>query len=361
MGAAIVRLCVLCIVLLLFPLSSSQEPESDTPPNPTNPTCRAKSDWVTQLAKEGSLSFDATKNCGDLEYILQAVNRDKKFDFCRADRQNVLGYTREGYRPAAARGKRMPEDCEIEQWWFRGAHFPKNRRVAAFCENATSIAVASYRGNKTVTHAQPYLNLVHGPRSVCRDLIQNDLTTIGNPDVAGPCVMASYLIQLLLSAFFCVFFYRSNKDGLQRRTDKSFSAFYTTTMILALSIAVASAVTFAGKRAAPSSFRSDFRLPNIYEYRLLALAPAFAVLPVLVAHTLHYERQQQRGAVVLGGGGGLRRRRPRRLPVLWPRVLTALVCLLCAVVVWVVWVVGEQGRTSPTRLVFGGQFNLRRA
>ncbi|KAK8054762.1 hypothetical protein PG994_009829 [Apiospora phragmitis] len=57
-------------------------------------------------------------------------------------------------------------------------------------------------------------------------------------------------------------------------------------MIMALSIAIASVVTFANKSTAPSSFRSDFRLPNIYEYRLLALAPAFAVLPIMVSHSL---------------------------------------------------------------------------
>ncbi|KAK8036290.1 hypothetical protein PG993_008904 [Apiospora rasikravindrae] len=127
-------------------------------------------------------------------------------------------------------------------------------------------------------------------------------------------------------------------------------------MIMALSIAVASAVTFAGKRAAPSDLRSDLRLPNIYEYRLLALAPAFAVLPVLVAHSLHYERQQR--GKRLPASGRRRRRRPQRVLALH-RGLTALVCLLCAVVAWCIWVVGEQGRKSPVRIVFGGRFNMR--
>lgn len=172
--------------------------------------------------------------------------------------------------------------------------------------------------------------------------------------------MASYLIQLLLCVFFSVF---HRRRGLQR-ADRSFSAFYTTTMIMALSIAVASAVTFAEKRAAPSSIRSDLRFPNIYEYRLLALAPAFAVLPVLVAHTLYCERRlrQQRPS---GSSWPVplrhlnrRIRHRQRIPVL-PRVLMSLMCLLCVVVVWIIWLVGEQGRKSPVRFVFGGRLDIQ--
>ncbi|KAK8036291.1 hypothetical protein PG993_008905 [Apiospora rasikravindrae] len=151
--ATLKRYLIFYIILLLSPISSSQEPQSNSPP------CHTKSDWVNQLIKG---SFDATKNCGDLEFILQAVNQDKKLDFCRADRRHVVGYIREGYGPAVAKGKRMPADCEIEQWWFRG-QFPKSR--VAFCKNATAIAVARDRGNRTgVTRAQPYFNLVHSPR-----------------------------------------------------------------------------------------------------------------------------------------------------------------------------------------------------
>ena len=176
--------------------------------------------------------------------------------------------------------------------------------------------------------------------------------------------MASYFIQLALCVFFSVF---HRHRGCQR-ADKSFPAFYTTTVIMALSIAVASAATFAEKRAAPSSVRSDLRLPNIYEYRLLALAPAFAVLPVLVAYSLSRERrlrrpepQPRRGPswpIPLGRPHHRSRRRPNP-PALLPRVLTSAVCLLCMVVVWVIWAVGEQGRKSPVRFVFGSGLDVR--
>ncbi|KAK7952993.1 hypothetical protein PG988_013687 [Apiospora saccharicola] len=312
--------------LFLLPRFSSQETGKDA-----SGDCHFKSDWVKQLLRG---DFDATQNCEDLSFVLQAVNKDKSLDFCSADPQHVFGYIREGFRPNLETGRRIPEDCEIEQW-----------SPVAFCKNATAIAVARDRGNKThLTRAQPYYTVVHSPRAKCHNLLREDLTTIGNPDVTGPGVMASYLIQLLLCAFFCIFY---RKRG-PRRAEKSFAAFYTTTMIMAISIAIAAAVTFAEKRAAPSTVRSDLRLPNIYEYRLLALAPALAVLPVMVAHSLHLERH---GAVlnILGS----RRRRLRQL--LLSRVLTVLVCVLCAVVVWVVWVVGEQGRrTSPVRFDFGG-------
>ncbi|KAK8045816.1 hypothetical protein PG996_013880 [Apiospora saccharicola] len=325
--------------LLLLPRFSSQETGNNAPGG-----CHLKSDWVKQLLRG---DFDATQNCEDLNFVLQAVNKDKSLDFCSADPKHVFGYIREGFRPNLETGRRIPEDCEIEQWWYRG-RYPKS--PVAFCKNATAIAVALDRGNKThLTHAQPYYTVVHSSRAKCHNLLREDLTTIGNPDVAGPGVMASYLIQLLLCAFFCIFY---RKRG-PRRAEKSFAAFYTTTMIMAISIAIAAAVTFAEKRAAPSTVRSDLRLPNIYEYRLLALAPALAVLPVMVAHSLHLERH---GAVlnILGS----RRRRLRQL--LLSRVLTVLVCVLCAVVVWVVWVVGEQGRrTSPVRFDFGGRFSVR--
>ncbi|KAK6825555.1 hypothetical protein PG987_013049 [Apiospora arundinis] len=324
-------------LLLLFPPFSSQKTGRDAS------GCHFKSDWVKQLLRG---DFDATQNCEDLNFVLQAVNKDKSLDFCSADPRNVLGYIREGFRPNLETGRRIPEDCEIEQWWYSG-HYPKS--PVAFCRNATAIAVARDRGNKThLTRAQPYYTVVHSPRAKCHNLLREDLATIGNPDVAGPGVMASYLIQLLLCALFCTFYH----EGGPRRAEQSFAAFYTTTMIMAISIAIAAAVTFAEKRAAPSTVRSDLRVPNIYEYRLLALAPAFAVLPVMVAHSLHLERHN----TVLDNLGS-RRRRLRKLML--SRVLTVLVCLLCAAVAWVIWVVGEQGRKSPVRFVFGGRFNVR--
>ncbi|KAK8137262.1 hypothetical protein PG984_005202 [Apiospora sp. TS-2023a] len=324
--------------LLLLPRFSSQETG-----NHTSGGCHFRSDWVKQLLRG---DFDATQNCEDLNFVLQAVNKDKSLDFCSADPQHVFGYIREGFRPNLETGRRIPEDCEIEQWWYRG-RYPKS--PVAFCKNATAIAVARDKGNKThLTRAQPYYTVVHGPRAKCHNLLRENLTTIGNPDVAGPGIMASYLIQLLLCAFFCNFY----RERGPRRAEKSFAAFYTTTMIMAISIAIAAAVTFAEKRAAPSTVRSDLRLPNIYEYRLLALAPAFAVLPVMVAHSLHLERHN----TVLDNLGS-RRRRLRQLML--SRVLTVLVCLLCAAAVWVIWVVGEQGRKSPVRFVFGGRFNVR--
>lgn len=160
--------------------------------------------------------------------------------------------------------------------------------------------------------------------------------------------MASYLIQLLLCAIFCTFY----RESGPRRAERSFAAFNTITMIMAISIAIASAVTFAEKCATPSTVRSDLRLHNIYEYRLLALAPAFAVVPVMVAHSLHSERHSAVLNIL-----GSRRRRLRQL--LLSRVLTVLVCLLCAAVVWVIWVVGEQGRKSPVHYEFGGRFKDR--
>ncbi|KAK8062997.1 hypothetical protein PG997_015094 [Apiospora hydei] len=330
-----------CTILLLFPVFSSQDARKGVP------GCEFRSDFVKRLTP---VHFDPTQNCGELNFILQAVNKNRKYDYCSADPQHVLGYIRDGFRPAhGGDKKKMPQDCEIEQWWFKG-HYP--RSPVAFCKNAT--AIAATRDKKVrfnLTRAQPFFNVIHGPRTTCHDLVRNDLETIGNPDVAGP--------GLLLCAFFSGFY---RDDRSPRRAELSFSAFYTTTMMLALSIAVASAVTFAETRATPSSIRSDLRLPNIYEYRLLALAPAFAVLPVMVAHTLHHERQQQqqqqqqkRGVFSVAQRGKSR----RKLLLLLPRVLPALVCLLCVVMVWVIWVVGEQGRKSPVRFVFGGRLDIR--
>ncbi|KAK7912240.1 hypothetical protein PG985_014721 [Apiospora marii] len=362
MGGSLRRGPTLFAFLLFSPiLCSSRNPKTDAP------ACRARTDFVKRLTPP---HFDPKQNCADLNYILQAVNKDNKYDFCSADREHVLGYIREAFRPALGGTKKMPHDCEIEQWWFEG-HYP--RSPVAFCKNATAIAATRDKQIRfNLTRAQPFFNVVHAPRSLCHNLLRQDLETIGNPDVAGPGVMASYLTQLLLCAFFSVFHrhHRHRGLGLRRRAERSFAAFYTTTMIMALSIAVASAVVFAEKRAAPSSIRSDLRFPNIYEYRLLTLAPAFAVLPVLVAHTLYCERRlrqperepqslrKRSWPVPLGRLHHHSRRRRIKVPVL-TRVLTSLVCFLCIVVVWVIWVVGEQGRKSPVRFDFGHGMNIR--
>lgn len=159
--------------------------------------------------------------------------------------------------------------------------------------------------------------------------------------------MASYLIQLILATFFSLAAFCRDGSRIRRRAEKSFSIFYSTSMILNLSIAIASGITFVMKRAAPSSIRSDLRFPEIYEYRLLTMAPAFAVLPVLVAHTL-YEAKQQTGEA------SAHRRR-----LIFPRASAAFVCLLSVVVVWVIWFVGDQGRQSPVGVVFGGRLDIR--
>ncbi|KAK8094115.1 hypothetical protein PG997_000800 [Apiospora hydei] len=315
----------LCLTLLLFPLFSSQEPKA----NPS--ACRHSYNWVNWIS-DGH--FDASKDCGDLHFILQAANKKKKkVDFCSAKREHVFGYIRESIDSGIKAGE-MPEDCAIEWWWYEG-HYPKSPRPFAREQRD--------RKNKTaLSLTQPYHYLIHGPRSQCSRKLREELATIGNPDVAGPGVMASYLVQLLLLAFFSFStFYR---DRIRQRADQSFLFFYGTSMILALSIAIASAVTFAEKRTATGSFRSDLHFPEVYEYRLLTLAPAFALLPVLAAHTLHEARQ--RGIVF------------SRRHILLPRALAALVCLLCVVVTWVVWVVGEQGRQSPVQFVFGGGFDI---
>lgn len=164
------------IISLLFPLCSSQQQQQGD-----FPACQARSDFVKRLSP---VQFDATQNCGDLNYILQAVNKDKKYDYCSADRQHVVGYIREAFRPALGGTKKMPDDCEIEQWWYEG-NYP--RSPVAFCKNAT--AIASTRDKKTrfnLTRAQPFFNVIHGPRTLCHDLLRKDLATIGNPDVAGP-------------------------------------------------------------------------------------------------------------------------------------------------------------------------------
>ncbi|KAK7994020.1 vacuolar transporter chaperone 1 [Apiospora arundinis] len=331
---------LLCLTLFLLPLVSSQEPQSNTS------ACHYRSDWVKRLS---SGYFHATEDCSDLNYILQAVNKNKKkMDFCSAKREHVFGYIREGLLPTLGskedKKRQMPEDCEIERWWYEGK-YPKSRQP--FCKTASRIA-ATPKDNKNRTklvRSEPYRSLIHGPRSQCSLKLRQDLETIGNPDVAGPGVMASYVIQLLLLVFFSFSVLYRDGSLASRRADRSFLVFYGTSMILALSVAIASAVTFAQKRAAPGSLRNDLRFPEIYEYRLLALAPAFALLPVLAAHTHHEARQ--------------RRRASSRRQILLPRVLTGLVCILCVIVIWVIWTVGGQGRESSVRFVFGGQFNVQ--
>ncbi|KAK8085955.1 hypothetical protein PG994_000929 [Apiospora phragmitis] len=118
-------------------------------------------------------------------------------------------------------------------------------------------------------------------------------------------------------------------------------------MILAFSIAIASGITFATKRAAPSSVRSDLRFPEIYEYRLLVMALAFSVLLVLVAHAL-YEDEQYTGETY-----------DRRRRLLLARVSAPLVFLLSIVVIWVIWFVGDQGRQSPVGITFGNSLDIR--
>ncbi|KAK8038808.1 hypothetical protein PG993_007219 [Apiospora rasikravindrae] len=322
-----------CLVLLLFPLYSSQEPEANLS------ACRRSYNWVKWIS-EGH--FDASKDCGDLSFILQAANKHKKkIDFCSAEREHVFGYIRESIDSGIKAGE-MPEDCAIEQWWYEG-HYPKSRE--AFCKTATRTYNTKDHKNRTALNLkQPYHYLIHGPRSQCSRKLREELATIGNPDVAGPGVMASYLIQLLLLAFFSFpTLYRGHVHTRQHG-DRSFLFFYGTSMILAFSIAIASAVTFAEKRAATSSLRSDLHFPEVYEYRLLTLAPAFALLPVLAAHTLHEMRQQN---IVF-----------RLRHVVLPRIMAVLVCLLCVVVIWVIWVVGEQGHQSPVQFVFGGGFDI---
>ncbi|KAK8116965.1 uncharacterized protein PG998_005246 [Apiospora kogelbergensis] len=331
---------MLCLTLLFhLPLCSGQESQQDPS------VCHYRSHWVKWIS---SGYFDGKQNCGDLNYILQVVNKDKKkMDFCLAERQHVFGYIREGLRPSLGSGEnkgKMPEDCEIDRWWYEGK-YPKTRE--AFCKTATRIARANGKKNRTAAaQAQPYKNLIHGPRSQCHNKFREELATIGNPDVAGPGVMASYIIQLLLLVIYCSSAFCPDGSLIRRRAERSFTAFYGTSMVLALSIAIASVVTFENKRFdTTESIHSDFALPEIYEYRLLTLAPAFAILPVLVAHTLHEARQRDNVF--------------RRRQALLPRILTALVCLLCVAVIWVIWGIGKQGNQSPVRFVFGGGFNVQ--
>ncbi|KAK8121915.1 hypothetical protein PG984_010585 [Apiospora sp. TS-2023a] len=323
-----------CLTLLLLPLCSGREPKTNTS------DCHLKWHWIKWIS-EGH--FDASQDCGDLSLILQAAHHKsrKKADFCSAGREHVVGYIRASIDSGIAKAGEMPEDCAIEQWWYEGK-YPKVRE--AFCKRASRIYNTKDHHNRTkLSLTEPYHNVIHGPRSQCSRKLRDVLATIGDPDVAGPGVMASYVIQLLLLVIFSFStLYRGRIHVFQQRAGQSFLLFYGTSMILTLSIAIASAVTFAKRRAA--SFRSDFHFSEVYEYRLLTLAPAFVLLPVLAAHTLHETRQSR-----LASG-------PRHLKR--PRVLAALICLFCVVVIWVIWIVGDQGHQTSVQFVFGGGFDI---
>ncbi|KAK8084230.1 hypothetical protein PG997_005501 [Apiospora hydei] len=193
-----------CLILFLVPLCLGHD-QTDTS------ACNFTIDWVDWIFQG---NFEATQDCGDFNLILQEFVNDFKHDYCLVTRQYVLGYIREGLRfnLEAKKDAKMPEDCEIERWWYEGYYDYERSRVA-FCKNATATHTTA------LSYTQPFFNLIHGPRTFCHNKLKEELATIGNPDIAGWGVMTSF--------------------------------------------------------------------PEVYEYRLLTMAPAFTVLPVLVAHTLY--------------------------------------------------------------------------
>ncbi|KAK8119649.1 uncharacterized protein PG998_004275 [Apiospora kogelbergensis] len=302
--------------------------------------CNFTTTWVDWIFKG---SFDATQNCGDFSFIMQWVWKKSKKDYCSVDRQYVIDYIREGlhHQVEISRHGKMPEDCEIEQWWYQGYYDYERTRIA-FCKNATSIGHIKGQNGTLASQTEPFSTVIHGPRTICYNKLKEELEIIGNPDIAGWGVMASYTIQLMLAALFTISSFYPDNSHIHRRANKSFSMFYSTSIILALSIAIASAVTFVAKRAAPRSITSHLGFPEVYEYRLLTMAPAFAVLLVLLAHGLHEIQQRAGNASV------------PKCRLLYPRVAVVLVCVFSIIVIWMIWFVGDQGRQAPVAVFFGG-------
>lgn len=162
--------------------------------------CDLRTHWINRIFEGG---FDALQGCGDLNFILQHVYEDKKHDYCSAERQHVLGYIREGLRANFNDGNgTLPEDCAIERWWYED-NYRKGR--VAFCKNATAIATAKggAKKKKALSRTQPFLNLIHGPRTTCHNKLRGELATIGNPDVAGWGVRDPVSLLLLFNPYHC--------------------------------------------------------------------------------------------------------------------------------------------------------------
>ncbi|CAJ2501301.1 Uu.00g041540.m01.CDS01 [Anthostomella pinea] len=265
--------------------------------------CRPRKAWKESLVTQ---SFDATRDCRDLNRILETVNQDKSFNFCAADTSVVIDYINKSL--IMPKASNQPKPCEIQLWWFGGPGVGE-----AFCRNATDIAVQVYKTrNFTFDKAQPYESVIQAPRAYCHEHLEAELASIGNPDIADQ-VLTSYGIELALLLLFVTMSYTNKRvlgsfGPLADSVRDAFWDFWGAATLLIFAVVAAALVTFRDYQSTSNTIQTDFGYTHFYEEveNLGYLADA--------AGALH----------------------------------------LCVATMWVIWYRGVRDQDNPVHIVFGG-------
>jgi len=171
-------LSLLMTLCLMMPLLSVAAPGSNSSHAQPKETCKLRSYWITHVK---STEYNPTNDCRGLNEILQIVNRNDAFDFCKADPDTVMKYINSSL--SVLKPQNQPRPCEVHQWYY-GNYGGKFKQP--FCQNATNIAVEVNRSHKKdAAQTQPYMNVIHRARGLCHEKLKIDLQSIGDPDIGG--------------------------------------------------------------------------------------------------------------------------------------------------------------------------------